>query len=181
MVIDWLIDWLSDCMVFSAIFNVITPLLRRRGGYTVFALSVRPSITLFSATMHHSHSKLGMVLWLRVLHVTYRIQVHQLSTSCFTTSFIFRYNMVTWQISATCCGAIFTHYHTTNFRLFQTERVCRQQFQIWQKWQKVILTGRKHCGKKRNCSFRAISPFPTVFSKGFFPRGVKRCCCVGMG
>ena len=26
-----------------------------------------------------------------------------------------------------------------------------------------------------------ISPFPTMFSKGFFPRGVKRCHCVGMG
>ena len=25
--------------------------------------------------------------------------------------------------------------------------------------------GRKHCGKRRNCSLRAISPFPTVFSK----------------
>ena len=25
---------------------------------------------------------------------------------------------------------ILTHYQTTNFRLFQTERVCRQQFQI---------------------------------------------------
>ena len=74
-----------------------------------------------------------------------------------------------------------THYQTTNFRLFQTERVCRQQFQIWQKWQKVILTGRKHCGKRRNCLLRAISPFPTVFSKGLFPRGVKRCHCVGMG
>ena len=23
---------------------------------------------------------------------------------------------------------------------------------------------RKHCGKRRNCSLRAISPFPTVFS-----------------
>ena len=23
--------------------------------------------------------------------------------------------------------------------------------------------GRKHCGKRRNCSSRAISPFPTVF------------------
>ena len=28
---------------------------------------------------------------------------------------------------------------------------------------------------------QAISPFPTVFSKGLFPRGVKRCHCVGMG
>ena len=45
-----------------------------------------------------------------------------------------------------------THYQTTNFRLFQTERVCRRQFQISQKWQKVIQKGRKHCGKRRNCS-----------------------------
>ena len=45
-----------------------------------------------------------------------------------------------------------THYQTTNFRLFQTERVCRRQFQIWRKWQEVIQTGRKHCGKRRNCS-----------------------------
>ena len=30
--------------------------------------------------------------------------------------------------------------------------------------------GRKHCRKRRNCSLRAISPFPTVFSKGLFPR-----------
>ena len=28
-----------------------------------------------------------------------------------------------------CCKGL-THYQTTNFRLFQTERVCRQQFQI---------------------------------------------------
>ena len=41
--------------------------------------------------------------------------------------------------------------------------------------------GRKHCGKRRNCSLRAISPFPIVFSKGLFPRGVKRCHCVRMG
>ena len=33
--------------------------------------------------------------------------------------------------------------------------------------------GRKHCGKRRNCSLRAISPFTTVFSKGLFPGGIK--------
>ena len=43
--------------------------------------------------------------------------------------------------------------------------------------------GRKHCGKRRNCSLRAISPFPTVFSKdlncktrinkGLFGKGLK--------
>ena len=33
--------------------------------------------------------------------------------------------------------------------------------------------GRKHCGKRRNCSLRAISPFPTVFWKGSFPGASK--------
>ena len=70
---------------------------------------------------------------------------------------------------------------TTNFILFQTEKVCRRQFQICSKWWKALQTGRKHCGKRRNCSSRAISTFPPVFSKGFFPRGVRRCHCVGMG
>ena len=67
-------------------------------------------------------------------------------------------------------NAVLTHYQKTNFRLFQTERVCRRQFQIGRKWKKVIQTGRKHCGKRRNCSLRAISPFPTVFSKDLYCR-----------
>ena len=33
--------------------------------------------------------------------------------------------------------------------------------------------GRKHCGKRRNCSLQAISAFPTVFSKGLYCRHVK--------
>ena len=83
---------------------------------------------------------------------------------------------------ASCLWTIIsTHYQTTNFRLFQTERVCRRQFQIWRKWQKDIQTGRKHRGKRRYCSLRAISTFSTLFSKGLFPRGVKRCHSVGMG
>ena len=64
-----------------------------------------------------------------------------------------------------------THYQTTNFRLFQTERVCRRQFQIWRKWQKVIQTGRNHTGKRRNCSLWANfsfshSVFKTLVSQG---------------
>ena len=35
----------------------------------------------------------------------------------------------------------------TNFKPFQTERVCRRQFQIGRKWKKVIQTGRKDSGK----------------------------------
>ena len=54
---------------------------------------------------------------------------------------------------------------TTHFRHFQIERVCRRQFQVLWKWQIVFQKGRKHCGKRRNCSLWAISPFPTMFSK----------------
>ena len=74
-----------------------------------------------------------------------------------------------------------THYQTTNFRLFQTERVCRRQFQIWRKWRKVIQTGRKHCGKRRNCSLRAISPFPTVFSKRLVSKRRQKVSLCGNG
>ena len=64
-----------------------------------------------------------------------------------------------------------THYQMTNFRLFQTERVCRRKFQIWRKWKKVIQTGRKHCGKKgklpvtSNFSF-SHSVFKRLVSQG---------------
>ena len=33
--------------------------------------------------------------------------------------------------------------------------------------------GREHCGRRRKCSLRAISPFPTVFSKACFPGALK--------
>ena len=37
--------------------------------------------------------------------------------------------------------------------------------------------GKKHCWKRRNCSLRAISPFPTVFSKNLCCRPVKTRVC----
>ena len=36
---------------------------------------------------------------------------------------------------------------------------------IWTNWDTVICLSRKHCRKRRNCSLRAISTFPTMFSK----------------
>ena len=33
---------------------------------------------------------------------------------------------------------------------------------------------------KGEIALQAISPFPIIFSKGFFPRGIKRCHCVGI-
>ena len=77
-----------------------------------------------------------------------------------------------------CC---LTLSQTTNFRLFQSWRVCRRQFQICWKWQKALKMGRKHCGKRRNCSLRAISPFPTVFSKDLYCKHVKTRACLGKG
>ena len=76
---------------------------------------------------------------------------------------------------------VLTLSQATNFRLFQTERVCRRQFQIPQKWQKALQTGRKHCGKRSNCSLQAISPFPTVFSKELCFRHIKTRACLGKG
>ena len=78
-------------------------------------------------------------------------------------------------------GLILTLSQTTNFRLFQTQRLCRRQFKTCLKWQKVLQKDRKHCGKRRNCSLRAISPFPTVFSKGLYCRHVKTRACLGKG
>ena len=39
--------------------------------------------------------------------------------------------------------------------------------------------GRKHCGKGRNCSLGAISPFPTVFSKDLNCGHIKTRACMG--
>ena len=72
---------------------------------------------------------------------------------------------------------------TTKYGLFQSERVPRRQFQIWWKWQKVLQTGRKHCGKRINCSLQAIYPFPSVFERlvlqtrknqGLFGKGLRK-------
>ena len=60
------------------------------------------------------------------------------------------------------------------------KRVCRRRFKIWWKWEQVLLQGRKHWGKRRNCSLRAISPFPTVFSKDLYCRHVKTRACFGV-
>ena len=38
-----------------------------------------------------------------------------------------------------------------------------------------------HCGKRRNCSLGAISPFLTVFSKDLYCRHLKPRACLGKG
>ena len=80
-----------------------------------------------------------------------------------------------------CQQYVITLSQSTNFRLFQTEAVCRRKFWTWWKWQKVFQKSRKHCGKRRNCSLQAIYPFPTVFSKDLYNRHVKTRACLGKG
>ena len=46
---------------------------------------------------------------------------------------------------------------------------------------KNVIMGRKRCGKRRNCSLRAISPFPTLFSKYLYYRHAETRACLGKG
>ena len=136
-------------------------------------------------TNHFMTTDAFLPLW----SVTFKIRFYKMWSSLATLDGHFRqkqpwncrywliHDFQTWNTDSLVGAPGLSHYQTANFRLFQTERVCRQQFQIWRKWKKVIQIDIKHCGKRRNCSLRAISPFPTVFSKGLFPRGIKRCHC----
>ena len=58
-----------------------------------------------------------------------------------------------------------TNYQTTNFKLFQNERVCRRQFQICRKWKKVIQTGRKHWEKEKSLNTSNFSLSHSVFNR----------------
>ena len=69
----------------------------------------------------------------------------------------------------------------TNFRLFQTERVCRRQFQIWRKWKKVIQTGRKHCGKKEKLLVASNFSFPHSVFKRLVSQGRQKVSLCGNG
>ena len=111
---DLVISWPRHSLV--VITGYYRPASKKRG-YTGLALSVRPSFRLalrpsvtksfvapFSATMHHSHFKLGMVLRLGILHVAYRIQVPSYLLP------VFRHNMVIWQIFIALCGGILSDF-----------------------------------------------------------------------
>ena len=60
-----------------------------------------------------------------------------------------------------------------NFRLVQIQNIYIQQNNSDSKIEIYFGKSRKHCGERRKCWLPAFSPFPTVFSKAFFSRGVK--------
>ena len=49
------------------------------------------------------------------------------------------------------------------------------------KMDKILKMGTKQCGKRRNCSLRAISPFPAVFPDDLYCRHVKNQGLFGKG
>ena len=55
----------------------------------------------------------------------------------------------------------------------QVETTCSRQNKLNLQTEIHFGMGRKHCGKRRKCWLPAFSPFPTMFSKGFFLRVVK--------
>ena len=70
---------------------------------------------------------------------------------------------------------------TTNFRLFQTKGVFTDyNFKIDENDRKLSKWV-ENTWKRRNCLLRAISPFPTVFSKDLYSRYVKTRACLGKG
>ena len=69
----------------------------------------------------------------------------------------------------------------TNFKLFQTERVCRTTISNLMKMAESSLKRVENTGKSKNCLLRAITPFPTVFqlnctanikNRGLFGKGL---------
>ena len=70
-------------------------------------------------------------------------------------------------IKSKCCYNsqwYLTLSQTTNFRLFQTEEFTDDSFEFDQHGKKFSKRVENTVGKRRNCSLRAISPFPIVFS-----------------
>ena len=74
-----------------------------------------------------------------------------------------------------------THYQTTNFRLFQLKEFADDNFKFDENGRKLSKQVENTVGKGEIARYEQFFPFPTVFSKGLFPRGIKSRHCVGMG
>ena len=66
-----------------------------------------------------------------------------------------------------------THYQTANFRLFQTERVCRRQFQIDENGRKLSKRVENTVGKGEIARYEQFLLFPQCFQKVCLPRASK--------
>ena len=79
-----------------------------------------------------------------------------------------------WQFhSASNCAILLIHYQKTNFRLFQTERVCRQLLQIDENGRKISKRVENTVGKREIAHYEQFLLFPQCFQKACFPRASK--------
>ena len=62
-----------------------------------------------------------------------------------------------------CHLAKLTFSQTTNFRIFQTDRVSNKYFKFDENSRQFSKLVGMTVGKRRNCSLQAISPFPLCF------------------
>ena len=77
--------------------------------------------------------------------------------------------------------SVFNSYQTTNFGMVQIGSICRRKYKCNLTIKISYRMGRKYCGKRRKCWLSAFSPFPTMISKGFFPRVFNSQDCVVNG
>ena len=61
----------------------------------------------------------------------------------------------------------------TNFRLLQTERVCRRQFQFDENGRKLPKREENNVGKEEIAHYEQFLLFPQCFQKDFFPGASK--------
>ena len=66
-----------------------------------------------------------------------------------------------------------THYQTTNFRLFQTERVCRSYFKFDENGKKLSKWVENTVGKGEIARYEQFFLFPQCFQKACFPGASK--------
>ena len=74
-------------------------------------------------------------------------------------------------------GKELTHYQTTNFRLFQTQRVCRRQFQIDENGRKLSKWVENTVGKGEIARYEQFLLFPQCFQKAFSQGRQKESLC----
>ena len=76
-------------------------------------------------------------------------------------------------------GNVLTHYQTTNLRLFQTERVCRRQFD--ENCRKLSKQVENTVGKGEIARYEQFLLFPQCFQKVCFPGASKGVIVYGNG
>ena len=78
------------------------------------------------------------------------------------------------QVLAQEAVSCFALSQTTFFYSSKLKEFSGDNFKFDEYGCKFFQKGEKHCGKRRNCSLRAISSFPIVFSKDLYSRHIKQ-------